>query len=78
MTTTRTNPTTVVTAEQIAKHYSASMDSVNLLNSPKPEMLSDEMWATMVSANKAHLKIMLAKTFWTTEDLQPLHDASQD
>jgi hypothetical protein len=25
--------------------------------------------------NQEHLEIMLAKDFWTTEDLQPLRDA---
>ena len=60
------------TAEQIAQHYSAAMDSVNLINGGKPEGMSDEDWADTVSRNKEHLNIMLAKDFWTTEDLTPL------
>lgn len=64
------------TAEQIAKHYSAAMDSVNLLNAGKPEGMDDAEWADCVSRNKEHLKIMLAKDFWTTEDLTPLENAS--
>ena len=63
-------------AEQIARHYSAAMDSVNLINAGKPELMSDEDWADTVARNKEHLKIMLAKDFWTTEDLAPLQAAS--
>ena len=67
-----------ITAEQIAKHYSACMDSVNLINGGKPEMMSDADWADCLSRNKEHLKIMLAKDFWTTEDLTPLQQAAGD
>jgi len=64
------------TAEEIARHYSAAMDSVNLINGGKPEGMSDEDWADCVARNKEHLKIMLAKDFWTNEDLTPLQAAS--
>ena len=64
------------TAEQIAQHYSAAMDSVNLINGGKPEGMEDADWADTVSRNKEHLKIMLAKDFWTTENLTPLRTAS--
>ena len=64
-----------LTPEQIAQHYSAAMDSVNLLNAGKPEEMSDEDWADCVKRNKDHLEIMLAKDFWTDEDLKPLQDA---
>ena len=65
-----------ITAEQIAKHYSAAMDSVNLINGTKPELMTDADWADCVSRNKEHLKIMLAKDFWTTENLTPLQQAA--
>ena len=65
-----------ITAEQIAKHYSAAMDSVNLINAGQPEDMEDAEWADCLSRNKEHLKIMLAKPFWTTEDLAPLQAAS--
>lgn len=61
-----------LTAEEIARHYSAAMDSVNLINGGKPEGVEDADWADTVSRNKEHLRIMLAKDFWTTEDLEPL------
>jgi hypothetical protein len=66
-----------VTAEQIAQHYKAALDSVNLINGTKPENTSDEDWADTIARNKEHLKIMLAKDFWTTENLTPLRTAAQ-
>ena len=65
------------TAEQIARHYSAAMDSVNLINGDKPEDMEDAEWADTIARNKEHLKIMLAKDFWTNENLKPLQDASK-
>lgn len=64
------------TAEEIARHYSAAMDSVNLINAGKPEGMDDAEWADTVARNKEHLKIMLAKDFWTIENLEPLRQAS--
>jgi hypothetical protein len=66
------------TKESIAQHYSAAMDSVNLINGGKPEWMSDDEWADCLKRNKEHLKIMLAKDFWTDEDLTSLQLASQD
>ena len=65
------------TPEQIAQHYSAAMDSVNLINAGKPERMTDEEWADCVGRNKDHLRIMLAKDFWTDEDLTPLQEAAR-
>jgi hypothetical protein len=65
-----------LTPEQIARHYSAAMDSVNLINGGKPESMSDSDWADTLKRNKEHLTIMLAKDFWTTEDLTPLQAAA--
>ena len=65
-----------LTSEQIAKHYSSAMDSVNLINAGKPTQMSDADWADCLSRNKQHLVLMLAKDFWTTEDLAPLQAAS--
>jgi hypothetical protein len=64
------------TVEQIARHYSAAMDSVNLINAGQPEGMTAEDWADTVERNREHLKIMLAKTFWTNENLTPLRTAS--
>ena len=68
--------TETLTPEQIAKHYSAAMDSVNLINAGQPEGMTDADWADCLSRNKEHLRIMVAKDFWTTEDLTPLQQAS--
>jgi len=68
--------TETLTPEQIAKHYSAAMDSVNLINAGKPTDMTAEDWADCLSRNKEHLVIMLAKDYWTTENLAPLQDAS--
>jgi hypothetical protein len=37
--------------------------------------MTDEEWADTIARNKEHLVIMLAKDFWTTEDLAPLQQA---
>ena len=65
------------TAEEIAQHYSAAIDSVNLINAGKPEGMTDADWANCLARNKEHLKIMLAKDYWTTENLTPLQEAMQ-
>jgi len=67
--------TETLTPEQIAQHYKAAMDSVNLINGGKPEFMSDADWADCLRRNKEHLTIMLAKDFWTSEDLTPLRNA---
>ena len=66
---------TQLTPEEIARQYAAAMDSVNLINGGKPNYVSDADWADVVKRNQEHLKIMLAKDYWTTEDLEPLRKA---
>ena len=65
-----------LTAEEIQAHYNAAMDSVNLLNAGKPEPLLDDEWTDCVSRNVEHLKIMVAKTYWTSsQDISVLQAA---
>ena len=64
-----------LTPEQIAQHYSAAMDSVNLLNAGKPEGMDDADWADCKKRNVDHLKIMVAKDFWQGQDMAPLNAA---
>jgi hypothetical protein len=64
-----------ITAEQIAQHYTAMGHSVDLLNAGQPEGMTDKDWADCVSRNVEHLKIMLAKDFWTTEDMTAVNAA---
>ncbi len=67
--------TETLTPEQIAKHYSAAMDSVNLINAGQPEGMTAEDWADCLSRNVAHLEIMVAKDFMQGQDLAPLNAA---
>jgi hypothetical protein len=64
------------TAEEIARHLSAAMDSVNLINAGQPEDMTDADWADTLKRNRDHLVIMIAKPYWTTEDLTPLQQAA--
>jgi len=64
-----------MTPEEIAGHYSAAMDSVNLINAlVAQETLTDEEQDT-IDRNVAHLQLMVTKDYWTTEDLTPFNDA---
>ena len=64
-----------LTAEQIQKHYDAAVDSVNLLNAGKPSDMSDDDWTDTVSRNVGHLKIMVAKDYWTNESMTAVNSA---
>jgi hypothetical protein len=64
------------TPEQIAKHYSACLDGVALINAGQPEDMTAEDWADCLARNKEHLVIMLQKPWWTTQDLTAIRAAS--
>lgn len=64
-----------VTAEEIAQHYRAAMDSVRLINDIVASGDTDTESVAVKSRNQEHLEIMVAKDFWTTEDLTPLTSA---
>lgn len=67
-----------ITAEEIARHYSAAMDSVNLINAGKPEDITDAEWADCLKRNKDHLLIQLNKAeMYAGYDLTPLQDAAK-
>ena len=61
------------TPEQIAQHYKAMGDSVWLINAViAGETMSEESEVNKkatVERNVAHLELMKAKDFWTTEDM---------
>ena len=67
------------TPEQIALHYSAAMDSVNYINEliagQHDDRMTAEEKADAINRNVAHLEIMVAKDYWTTEDLTPFENA---
>ena len=76
--TDETATTEVQTEEQIAQHYSAMQDSVNLLDEMRtnpPEDMTDEEVADTISRNVEHLEIMVAKDYWTNEDMKAVNAA---
>jgi hypothetical protein len=62
-----------ITAEQIAQHYTAMGHSVDLINDiiAGTAMADDDAADKQdcVNRNVEHLEIMLAKDFWTDEDM---------
>ena len=62
-----------LTAEQIAQNYTAMGHSVDLINAiVAGEAMEDDDAADKqdcVDRNVEHLEIMVAKEFWTTEDM---------
>jgi len=65
-----------LTVEQIAQHYAACGDSVALINAGKPADMEDADWVDCLARNKEHLVLMLAKDYWTTEDMTAITAAS--
>ena len=62
-----------ITAEEIAQHYTAMGHSVDLINAIiAGDAMADDDAAEKqdcVDRNVEHLEIMVAKDFWTTEDM---------
>ena len=63
------------TQEEIAQHYTAMGHSVDLLNAGQPDDMENDDWADTVSRNVEHLELMVAKDFWTTEDMSSIEAA---
>jgi len=63
------------TVEEIQQHYVAMGHSVDLLNAGQPEGMDDADWVDTVSRNVEHLQLMVAKDFWTTEDMTAVNAA---
>jgi hypothetical protein len=63
--------------QEVARNYSAAMDSVNLLLAGKPEKMTAEDWADCVARNKEHLKIQIAKgsQYYGSNSLTPFENA---
>jgi len=68
-----------LTAEQIAQHYTAMGHSVDLINAIiAGEAMADDDAADKqdcVDRNVEHLEIMVAKDFWTDEDMAAVNAA---
>jgi len=70
--------TDIKTEEEIAQDYSAMLDSVNLINEMKtnpPVDMTDEEVEDCISRNVEHLEIMVAKDYWTNEDMKAVNAA---
>ena len=63
------------TAEEIAAIFSAAGDSVTLINELVALSERDDEQVDAVRRNVEHLEIMVAKDYWTTEDLAPFNAA---
>jgi hypothetical protein len=63
----------VPSAEEIAQHYTAMGHSVDLINAilagTKCQDDTEEERAACIKRNVKHLEIMVAKDFWTDEDM---------
>ena len=71
--------TETITPQQIAKNYSAMLDSVNLIagivsGNVMIEADPQERKAC-VSRNVGHLTLMLREAYWTNEDMSVVEDA---
>ena len=64
-----------MTKDDIAQAYTALMDSVHLIERLKAQPALDEEDADTLRRNIAHVELMLAKTFWTDQDMAPVRAA---
>jgi hypothetical protein len=64
---------TTPTTEEIARHYSAMLDSVTLINSLVPTTDADDL--DTLDRNVRHLEQMLLNDWWAGYDLAPINAA---
>ena len=65
----------VKTAEEIAQDYTAMGHSVDLINAGQPEDMEDDEWTACRARNVEHLELMVAKDYWTDEDMTDVEAA---
>ena len=69
----------VPSAEEIAQHYTAMGHSVDLINAilagTEYQDDTEEERAACIKRNVDHLEIMVAKDFWTDEDMTAVNAA---
>ena len=63
------------TAEEIAQDYTAMGHSVDLIDAGQPEDVDDDEWVLMRARNVEHLELMVAKDYWTDEDMTAVNAA---
>jgi hypothetical protein len=49
--------------------------SVDLINAGQPEDMDDDEWVDCKARNVEHLELMVAKDYWTTEDMTAVNAA---
>jgi len=64
-----------LTAAEIEKNYNAALDSVTVINELMSLPSRDAEQTDTVARNVEHLELMVAKSYWTTQDLGPLNAA---
>lgn len=62
-----------LTTEQIAQNYTAALDSVTVITELMALDTRDAEQTATVARNVEHLELMVAKDYWTTEELAPLN-----
>ncbi len=67
-----------ITTEEIAANYTAMGHSVDLLNSGKPDDMEADEWTATKARNVEHLELMVAKDYWTDEDMTAVNKAIAD
>jgi len=67
------------TVEEIARHYDglgASVDRINeIIAGDHDEFMNAEEREDCINRNVEHLQLMVAKDFWTTEDMTAVNAA---
>ena len=62
----------------MAQNYTAMGHSVDLLNAGKPDDMEAEEWTVTKARNVEHLELMVAKDYWTSEDMTAVNKAIKD
>jgi len=65
----------VPTTEEIAQNYKAMGDSVNLINEIVASGDTDEESVDTLARNREHLELMVAKDYWTDQDMTAVNAA---
>ena len=68
-------PSRKIEASEIARHYAAMSESVDLINEIIATGDKDEESLDAISRNVKHLEIMVTQTYWTTEDMSDVNAA---
>ena len=68
-----------ITTEEIAHHYSGMLDCVALINEfqseATPFLINEEEVTNAINRNIEHLQLMVAKDYWTDEDMTSVNAA---